>query len=173
MMLLPASSLDFDKDRGMVLGSIFRGMRIFGFGHSSLPDKKKPFVKDRMDLDMAAKAAMSQILNSIPQSVSWKNREGVFLGCNEGFCPSIRSGATRGYNRKNGLRSPMATRRCGCLSCRRSGGDEKRESQKTYYRASPAGRWSVVSGSIFPRFRFMMPMGRIMGVLGIFDDITE
>jgi two-component system cell cycle sensor histidine kinase/response regulator CckA len=170
--LLWGTSLDFEKDRGMVEGSIFRRLRIFGFKHASPLDKKKPLVEARVDPDTAAKATMAQILNSIPQSVSWKDKEGVFLGCNEVFAHAFGLERPEDIIGKTDYDLPWsradADTYCADDQAVMKSAKAKKHIIEPLQLADCPRLWIDIS-----KIPLYDAQGKITGILGIFDDITE
>ncbi len=119
-----------------------------------------------------SQAALAGVLDSVPQGVFWKNREGVYLGCNQVFAaatglaePADIAGKTDfdlSWSRDEALayRADDAE----VVRSRRS----KRHIVEPLRRADGQVRWIDTS-----KVPLVDDRGEVYGVLGIFDDITD
>jgi PAS domain S-box-containing protein len=117
-------------------------------------------------------AVLSSVLNNVPQSIFWKDRESVFLGCNEAFAraaglqrPDLIIGKTDfdlGWPKEEAEayrtddREVMQNNRA------------KRHIIEPLRQADGARLWIDTT-----KVPLHDDQGRVVGVLGVYDDITE
>ena len=101
-----------------------------------------------------SRVSSSSILQSLPQAVFWKDRDGVYLGCNQAFCRGGRPGVAGPDHRQDRIRPAVAARGRRGLPGRRPRGHDARSSASGTS-ASPlhCGRRQAPSGSTPPRSR--------------------
>ena len=114
---------------------------------------------------------LSCILNSLPLSIFWKNHEGVYLGCNEGFarganrCPTDVVGKTDfdlPWSREDTEAYRADDREVMAL------GRAKIHIIERQHRADGTYIWLDTT-----KIPLLDAEGRVYGVVGIYDDITE
>ena len=105
-----------------------------------------------------SEAMLSCILNSLPLSIFWKDRESVYLGCNETFASGtrLRPEDVRGKNR---LRSALVARGLGSVSRGRPRGDGVGTGKRSTSLNSSTGPTGLVFGWIPRSCRSWMPKG--------------
>ena len=122
--------------------------------------------------DTDAQETIFQILNAIPQSVFWKNREGVYLGCNEAFALSCGLERPEDVIGKTDYDLPWPRTDADAYRAAdqevMNGAKAKRHIRESFQVKDGNRRW--VDTSKVPLYD---AHGKIAGVLGIFDDISE
>ncbi len=131
---------------------------------------------DLLDARFAAlgknQAMLTSVLNSVPQSIFWKDRDGVYLGCNEVF-----AGAT-------GLGGPAAVvgKTDSDLPWPREAGEVYRADDSEILRTGRPRRHVIeplreAGGKQLWIDTTKVPLldgdGRPYGILGVYDDVTE
>ena len=115
---------------------------------------------------------LRQILDLVPQSIFWKDRDSVYLGCNRSFARAAGLECPDEIVGKSDLELPWkreeaeAYRADDALVVRT--GRPKRHIVERQRQADGTDRW--VETSKVPMFD---AHGETLGVLGVFDDITE
>ncbi len=116
---------------------------------------------------------LQMVLNSIPSPVFWKDRQGRFLGCNQAFAKAMGKadpeqivGLTDHDLPHLSSEEVAYYRACDRMIMDRGEADLHVIEPQTY--ASGEQRW--ISNSRLP---MRNQAGEVIGILGIFDDITE
>jgi len=113
------------------------------------------------------------VLNSIPSPVFWKDREGTFLGCNQAFARAM--GATSpdqivGLKDKDlnhlGIEEALYYQACDRMVIEREEADLNVLEPQIL--STGEKRWINVN-----RLPMRNTDGQVIGILGIFDDVTE
>jgi PAS domain S-box-containing protein len=118
-------------------------------------------------------AMLSSILNSVPQSIFWKSRDGVYLGCNEIFAkaagfegPASIVGLTD-FDLPRASREDSETRRA----------EDRRVVETGETKAHIISSRKEPDGSVRWADTTKVPLrdssGQIYGVLGVYHDITD
>lgn len=112
------------------------------------------------------------IIENIPQAVFWKNREGIFLGCNLQFAKDANCSSPEEVIGKTDYDLPWTKEESDsfCEIDRRimATGEPMLNFEEKHTRASGEERWLFVS-----KVPLRDREGNIIGVLGTYGDITE
>jgi len=115
---------------------------------------------------------LKNILDSIPQAVFWKDRNGVFLGCNRAFAQAMGLNSPEDVIGKDDLQLPWprslaeayrADDREVMDRCR-----AKRHIIEPVQTVEGVGRWVDTT-----KIPLTGENGEVIGILGVFEDITE
>jgi PAS domain S-box-containing protein len=115
---------------------------------------------------------LSQIINTIPQTIFWKDRIGVFLGCNCKFAQAVGLGDSEEIIGKTDDDLPcLKDEREQYLQKDLQVMEENRPHHqviKTLPQQNGTGRWIDTA-----KIPIQSLDGTVIGVLGIFEDVTE
>lgn len=115
---------------------------------------------------------ISELLKQLPSYVFWKDKDGVYLGCNELFARSLGLSNTTDVIGKTDYDLPI--REEDSVAFRADDQEVIRTEQPKLnieeYQTFPNGRQVVLLTNKVP---LRNKQGRIIGVLGIYSDITE
>jgi two-component system, cell cycle sensor histidine kinase and response regulator CckA len=120
----------------------------------------------------SSQTALTGVLNSVPQGIFWKNRDGLYLGCNEVFARAVgrpSAESVKGLTEVEVSRSPDAARMYRAddlevMSLNRA----KRHIVESFEDADGQVRWVETT-----KLPLADQDGSVYGVLGVWDDITE
>ena len=119
-----------------------------------------------------AQSMLAQILDSVPQSVFWKDREGKFLGCNKQFA---RAAGFENPSQVLGKTDFEITSSSGLAETYRA--DDQDVLDHGQPKKHIVEQTSVGNGSVRWLETTKIPLrgddGQVYGVLGVFEDITE
>ncbi|MCX6135080.1 MAG: PAS domain S-box protein [Ignavibacteriales bacterium] len=119
-----------------------------------------------------AQSMLAQVLDTIPQSVFWKDRDGTFLGCNKAFARDTRfhtPGAVIGRNDYDLTPShDIAEAYCADDRGVIESGRPKHHIVHRSNNVDRPGRWIDTT-----KIPLVAEDGSIFGVLGVFEDVTE
>jgi PAS domain S-box-containing protein len=115
---------------------------------------------------------LSTIINSIPQSIFWKDRESVYLGCNRVFARQAHIDDLDGIAGKNDFDLPWSREESeGYRADDRDimeKGRLKEHIVETQHQADGKVVWIDTT-----KIPLTDPSGAVIGVLGVYEDITE
>ena len=119
-----------------------------------------------------AQAMLAQVLDSVPQSVFWKDRDGNFLGCNRAFARDTRFPDPNMIVGKSDYdltpsRDIAEAYRADDRGVMESG-QPKRHIIDRSNNVDRSGRWIDTT-----KIPLVANDGSVFGVLGVFEDITE
>ncbi len=129
-------------------------------------------LRDRLLKQRKQEAMLSTILNAIPQSVFWKDRRGVYLGCNEMFAGATGLGKPEFVVGKTDLELPWPPTEAE--GYRRDDLEVMNSNRPKLHIVEPLQRadgkrlWADTSKS-----PLVDPHGEVYGVVGILEDITD
>lgn len=115
---------------------------------------------------------LAHVLNAVPQSVCWKDAEGLILGCNENFASMLRQPSPQAVAGKSEADFPEF-----CEHADAHRGDDlevmrlnqpKRYVVESYTFSGGSSVWMETS-----RVPLVNEAGQVFGVLGVFDDVTD
>ncbi len=118
------------------------------------------------------KATVELILDSVPQSIFWKSRDGVYLGCNKNFAQNIGIQRQQDIIGKTDFDMPWP--REHALAYREAdqavmdSGGAKRNFIEPLKRGENEIRWVQTT-----KVPLCHRDGQVFGVLGVFEDVTE
>ena len=115
---------------------------------------------------------LAYILNSVPQSVFWKDRNSVYLGCNEVFAHAVGIASPEEIVGKTDAELPWPSHEAGDYKTDDSEVMEsnrpKRHIIEPFQRADGTRLWVDTT-----KVPLSDETGRVYGVLGVCEDITE
>jgi two-component system, cell cycle sensor histidine kinase and response regulator CckA len=119
-----------------------------------------------------SQAMLASVLNSVPQSVFWKDRNSVYLGCNEGFARAVGLESTEEIVGKTDYELPWPRNEADAY---RADDQEvmalnrpKRHIVEPLQQADGTRLWIDTS-----KVPLAEEKGMVYGVLGVYEDITE
>jgi two-component system, cell cycle sensor histidine kinase and response regulator CckA len=128
-------------------------------------------VRERTEELRRSREVVANILNSIPQSVSWKDTRSVYVGCNQVFAQAAGLADPADIAGKTDFDLPWRDRaeayRAGDREVIESGRPRRELTQPVQ---TPDSRRAWVSTTKVP---LTDETGAVLGVLGVFEDITE
>jgi PAS domain S-box-containing protein len=134
--------------------------------------------KDAPESSAAAKSLAEQvgllehIIDHIPHAVFWKDREGIFLGCNQLFAKAM--GFKKSFNLIGKSDSDLAATEEERAAFRK---DDLEVMELKLSKANIEETHRLPDGSVATLLTSKVPLtdekGHVVGVLGIFTDITE
>lgn len=132
-------------------------------------------VTERLRADKAAKESrerLQAVMNNIPQFVFWKDRDSVYLGCNENFARAAGLESPEGIVGKTDYDLPWAETQA----------DSYREWDRRVM-DNDTSEYHIVESQLTAEDQLMIvdtnkvPMhdasGRVVGILGTYEDITD
>ena len=132
-------------------------------------------VTDRIRAEEAlqvSQAMLARIINAIPQGVFWKDTQGVYLGCNDSFANLAGVGSPQGVIGKNDRLLPWTEADADNYVA--DDREVQRTGQPKYHILETLRR---ADGAVLWVSTAKMPLtdmdGKVIGVLGILEDITE
>jgi len=155
------------RGRGKVVARDGAGkvLRMIGT-HTDVTDKKaaeEDLRKSRATLDL--------VLNTIPQSVFWKDRDGRYLGCNQAFARDVGLEDPARILGKTDFDLPWTAEDAEAYRADDrevvESGRPKRHIVEPLQQADGARLW--IDTTKVP----LVDEGRVFGVLGIYEDVTE
>lgn len=115
---------------------------------------------------------VSAILNSIPQSIFWKDRSSIYLGCNEIFARAAGLGAPAEIVGKTDFDLPWPKQEAEAYRADdqqvMQAGQPRRHIIEPLQQADGVRLWIDTS-----KIPLVDAKGKVYGVLGVYDDITE
>ena len=128
---------------------------------------RKPYEDLRQHRNM-----LSQIINSIPQSIFWKDTNSVYLGCNRVFARSAGLAATENIVGKRDLDLPWGSAEAAkyCADDREvmEHAQAKRHIIETQHQSDGTTIWIDTS-----KIPLIGNSGTVEGVLGVYEDVTR
>ena len=126
---------------------------------------------EALDRLRQARDTLYNILDSVPQSIFWKDRNGVYLGCNRPFAIVVGAGDETGVVGRTDYdlvpsRQIADDYRAADLEVIMSG-EAKRGLARSGIRADGSRFWSTTS-----KIPLLDPSGSVWGVLGVHEDVT-
>ncbi len=119
-----------------------------------------------------SEAMLSTILNSIPQSIFWKDRQSVYLGCNEVFARTTGFMRPEALAGKTDFDLPVTAEEAGIYRANdhevMETGVAKRHIIEPFTLTGGGRRLADIT-----KIPLCDEKGNIVGVLGLFEDITE
>ena len=127
-------------------------------------------VEERTQELSASQQLLDLVMNNIPQSIFWKNRQGVYLGCNQSFA-QVAGITTQTIVGKTDYEMPWKKEEADFfIECDRQVMDSGTPSLGIVEPQLQAdGKQSWLETSKVPLHN---PEGDVMGIIGIFQDIT-
>lgn len=115
---------------------------------------------------------LASILNTVPQSIFWKDVDSVYLGCNMSFARDAGLSSPKDVSGKNDYDMPWLPEESDAFRADdravMSSGQPKLHIIEQQYRADGSRRWLDTS-----KFPMLDQDGNVRGVLGIYEDTTE
>lgn len=114
---------------------------------------------------------LSQIMNSIPQSIFWKDRENVYLGCNRVFARQAGINNPDDIVGKSDFDLPWSREESECYRS-----DDQEVMARRVAKHHIIEPQSISDGSVIwidtTKIPLVDPAGTVIGVLGVYEDIT-
>lgn len=115
---------------------------------------------------------LSLVINAIPQAIFWKDADSVYLGCNDNFAAAAGLSSPAEVVGKTDYELPWAAEETEGY---RADDREVMGTNRPRYRIAETqhtadGRLAYIETTKIPLHAFD---GSVMGVLGVFDDVTE
>ena len=121
---------------------------------------------------LASRTMLDTIIDSIPQSVFWKDRSGVFVGCNEAFARAVGIDDPADIVGKTDYDLPLPKEEADAHSA-----DDREVMDNARRKVHIIEPLQLVDGTRLWLDTTKVPLfdgeGNTIGIVGIFDDITE
>jgi PAS domain S-box-containing protein len=119
-----------------------------------------------------SRSMLSQVLDSVPQSIAWKNRDGVYMGCNWLFSRQVGLANPELIVGKTDLDLPWPRK-----DAEKYRSDDREIIQNNRPRRHINEMMQAADGTRFWVDKSKVPLtsedGEVKGILAVFDDITE
>ncbi len=119
-----------------------------------------------------SQSMLSQVLDSVPQSIAWKDRDGVYMGCNWLFSRQVGLANPELIAGKTDLDLPWPRR-----DAEKYRADDKEIIETNRPRRHIIEKMQGADGTRFWVDKSKVPLtdenGNLKGILSVFDDITE
>ncbi|OHB56195.1 MAG: hypothetical protein A2Y07_01085 [Planctomycetes bacterium GWF2_50_10] len=143
--------------------------KIVGVGTVVIDITKRKLVEETLK---KSESFLSTIFNSIPQAIFWKDREGIYLGCNETFAKTVGLENSQQIIGKTDFDLPWPHREAEAYRQDdkevMESGRGKRHIIEPLKKADGGRLWIDTT-----KVPLVDSRGAVYGVLGIYDDITE
>jgi PAS domain S-box-containing protein len=119
-----------------------------------------------------SEATLSEVIRSVPQSIFWKDRHSVYVGCNDVFARVAGLGDPRSIVGKTDFELPWLREEAEAYRADdqtvMESGQPKRHYVEPLHQADGTPLWIDVT-----KVPLRAADGQVNGVLGVFEDITE